>query len=281
MKVLVTGANGQLGYDVVEELRKQNIEYYGATRKDFDLIDFKATENFITSYMPNAIIHCAAYTAVDKAEDEQGLCYLVNALATENIAEVCKKINAKMLYVSTDYVFDGTKNGFYEVDDKPNPINVYGKTKLLGEQAVQRILDKYFIVRISWVFGEHGNNFVKTMLRLGKEHKEINVVADQYGSPTYTVDLAPLLVEMIETEKYGIYNATNEGVCTWSEFAEEIFKIAKLDVKVKRITTAEYSTRAKRPMNSRLNRNKLLANNFKLLAHWKNALKVYLEKKNE
>ena len=147
MKVLVTGANGQLGYDVVKELQKRNIECYGAMRQDFDIVDFEAVEKFIVSYMPDAIIHCAAYTAVDKAEDEQGLCYLVNASATENIAEICKKINAKMLYISTDYVFDGTKDGFYEVYDKPNPINVYGKTKLLGEQAVQRILDKYFIVK--------------------------------------------------------------------------------------------------------------------------------------
>lgn len=172
MKVLVTGANGQLGYDIVKELQKQNIECYGATRQDFDIVDFEATKKFITNYMPDAVIHCAAYTAVDKAEDEQGLCYLVNASATENIAEICRKINAKMLYISTDYVFDGTKDGFYEVDDKPNPINVYGKTKLLGEQAVQRILDKYFIVRISWVVGEHGNNFIKTMLRLGKNVKK-------------------------------------------------------------------------------------------------------------
>ena len=225
--------------------------------------------------MPNAVIHCAAYTAVDKAEDEQGLCYLVNASATENIAEICKKINAKMLYISTDYVFDGTKIGFYEVDDKPNPINVYGKTKLLGEQAVQRILDKYFIVRISWVFGEHGNNFVKTMLRLGKKRKELNVVADQYGSPTYTVDLAPLLVEMIQTEKYGIYHATNEGVCSWAEFAEEIFKIAGMDVKVNYITTAEYPTRAKRPMNSRLSKEKLIEKSYFKLPIYIEALRQY------
>ena len=278
MKVLVTGANGQLGYDVVKELQKQNIECYGATRKDFDLVDFEATEKFITNYMPDVVIHCAAYTAVDKAEDEQGLCYLVNASATENIAEICKKINAKMLYISTDYVFDGTKDGFYEVDDIPNPINIYGKTKLLGEQAVQRILNKYFIVRISWVFGEHGNNFVKTMLKLGKERKEINVVADQYGSPTYTADLAPLLVEMIKTDKYGIYLATNEGVCTWAEFAEEIFKIAKLDVNVNHIKTAEYPTRAKRPINSRLSKNSLKDNEFKVLENWEEALKSYLIK---
>lgn len=278
MKVLVTGANGQLGYDVVKELQKQNIECYGAARKDFDIVDFEATENFIKNYMPDAVIHCAAYTAVDKAEDEQELCYLVNASATENIAEICKKINAKMLYISTDYVFDGTKDGFYKVDDKPNPINVYGKTKLLGEQAVERILDKYFIVRISWVFGEHGNNFVKTMLRLGKERKEINVVADQYGSPTYTADLAPLLVEMIQTDKYGIYHATNEGVCTWAEFAEEIFKIAGMDVKVNHITTAEYPTRAKRPMNSRLSKKSLQINNFTYLKLWNDALRQFLNR---
>ena len=278
MKVLVTGANGQLGYDVVKELQKQNIGCYGATRKDFDLVDFEATEKFIVNYLPDVVIHCGAYTAVDKAEDERGLCYLVNASATENIAEICKKINAKMLYISTDYVFDGTKDGFYEVDDNPNPINVYGKTKLLGEQAVQRILGKYFIVRISWVFGEHGNNFVKTMLKLGKEHKELNVVADQYGSPTYTADLAKLLVDMIKTDKYGIYHATNEGVCTWAEFAEEIFKIAKMDVTVNHITTAEYPTRAKRPINSRLSKNNLKVNDFKFLENWKRALKVYIIK---
>lgn len=278
MKVLVTGANGQLGYDVVKELRKQNIECYGASRQDFDIVDFNATEKFITNYMPDAVIHCAAYTAVDKAEDEQRLCYLVNASATENIAEICKKINAKMLYISTDYVFDGTKNGFYEVDDKSNPINVYGKTKLLGEQEVQRILDKYFIVRISWVFGEHGNNFVKTMLRLGKERKEVNIVADQYGSPTYTTDLSPLLVEMIQTERYGIYHATNEGVCTWAEFAEEIFTIAGMDVKVNHITTAEYPTRAKRPFNSKLSKNSLQKNNFKYLKLWNDALRQFLSR---
>lgn len=276
MKVLVTGANGQLGYDVVKELRKQNIECYGALRKDFDIVDFETTEKFITNYMPDAVIHCAAYTTVDKAEDEQEMCYLVNASATENIAKICKKINAKMLYVSTDYVFDGTKDGFYEVDDTPTPINIYGKTKFLGEQAVQRILNKYFIVRISWVFGGHGNNFVKTMLKLGKERKKINVVADQYGSPTYTSDLASLLIEMIKTDKYGIYHATNEGVCTWAEFAEEIFKIAKMDVNVNYIKANQYPTRAKRPMNSRLSKKQLIISNFRILENWKNALEKYI-----
>lgn len=276
MKVLVTGANGQLGYDVVKELQKQNIECCGATRKNFDIVNFEATEKFITNYMPDVVIHCAAYTAVDKAEDEQELCYLVNASATENIAQICKKIDAKMVYISTDYVFDGTKDGFYEVDDKPNPVNVYGRTKLLGEQAVQKILNKYFIVRISWVFGEHGNNFVKTMLRLGKERKELNVVADQYGSPTYTADLAPLLVEMIKINKYGIYHATNEGVCSWKEFAEEIFKLAKMNVKVNRITTYEYPTKAKRPLNSRLSKEKLDKYFYKL-PFWEIALEKFIK----
>ena len=276
MKVLVTGANGQLGYDVVKELQKQNIECYGATRKDFDIIDFKATENFITNYMPDTIIHCAAYTAVDKAGDEPELCYKVNAEATENIAKICKNIDAKMLYISTDYVFDGRKDGFYEVNDKTNPINVYGKSKLLGEKVVQKIVKKYFIVRISWVFGEYGNNFVKTMLRLGKEHKEINVVSDQYGSPTYTADLAPLLFEMIKTDRYGIYHATNEGVCSWAEFAEEIFKIAGMNVKVNHITTTEYFTKAKRPLNSRLSKEKTWKY-FSKLRIWNYGINMYLK----
>lgn len=281
MKVLVTGANGQLGYDVVKELQNQNIECYGVTRKDFDIIDFKATENFITNYMPDAIIHCAAYTAVDKAEDEPELCYKINAEATENIAKICKNISAKLLYISTDYVFDGRKNRFYEVDDKTNPINVYGKSKLLGEKAVQKILKKYFIVRISWVFGEHGNNFVKTMLRLGKEHKEINVVSDQYGSPTYTADLAPLLVEMVKTDRYGIYHATNEGVCSWAEFAEEIFKIANMDVKVNHITTADYPTKAKRPFMSVLRKKCLKKNSFTNLRDWQIGLINFINRLGE
>lgn len=279
MKVLVTGANGQLGYDVVKELQKQNIESFGATRKDFDIVDFEATRNFIINYSPDAVIHCAAYTAVDKAEDEKEQCYLVNFEATENIARICKKINAKLLYISTDYVFNGIKDGFYEVDDETNPINVYGKSKLLGEEAVQKILKKYFIVRISWVFGKHGNNFVKTMMRLGKELKEINVVSDQYGSPTYTADLSSLLVEMIKTEKYGIYHATNEGVCSWAEFAEEIFKIAKMDVKVNHIATAEYRTRAKRPLNSKLSK-KRIKENFYELPNWKSSLQTFIKNLN-
>lgn len=278
MKVLVTGANGQLGYDVIEVLKLRNIECCGTTRNDFDLCDFTSAEKFITAFHPDVIIHCAAYTAVDKAEEEKELCRAVNAVGTENIAKICKKINAKMLYISTDYVFDGTKKGFYEVDDMPNPINVYGQTKLEGEQAVQKILDRYFIVRVSWVFGEHGNNFVKTMLRLGKERKEINVVSDQVGSPTYTVDLALLLVDMIQTDKYGIYHATNDGECSWAEFAEEIFKVAGMNVNVKHITSDEYFTKANRPQNSRMSKDCITNNGFKKLPKWEESLRYFLIK---
>lgn len=277
MKVLVTGVGGQLGYDVIKELKKRNIDCIGADRAEFDITDFGAAHKFITNYMPDAVIHCSAYTAVDKAEDEPELCHLVNAVGTENIAKICKEIDAKMIYISTDYVFDGTKDGFYEVDDTPNPINVYGKTKLEGEIAVQKTLEKYFIVRISWVFGVNGNNFVKTMLRLGKERSELNVVADQIGSPTYTADLAPLLVDMVQTDKYGIYHATNEGECTWAEFAEEIFKVAGIDVKVNRITTAEYPTKAKRPVNSRMSKGKLVECEIGKLRSWKVAVRSYIE----
>lgn len=276
MKVLVTGVGGQLGYDVIKELEKRNIDCIGADRAEFDITDFDVAHKFITNYMPDAIIHCSAYTAVDKAEDELDLCHLVNAVGTENIAKICKEIDAKMTYISTDYVFDGTKEGFYEVDDTPNPINIYGKTKLEGELAVQKILEKYFIVRISWVFGVNGNNFVKTILRLGKEHSEFNVVADQIGSPTYTADIAPLLVDMVQTDKYGIYHATNEGECSWAEFAEEIFEIAGMDVKIKHIITADYPTKAKRPMNSRMSKEKLVDNGFNKLPSWMNALERYI-----
>lgn len=276
MKVLVTGVGGQLGYDVIKELEKRNINCIGADRAEFDITDFEAAHKFITDYMPDTVIHCSAYTAVDKAEEEPELCHLVNAVGTENIAKVCKEINAKMVYISTDYVFDGTKEGFYEVDDVPNPINVYGKTKLEGEIAVQKILVKYFIVRISWVFGVNGNNFVKTMLRLGKERSQLSVVSDQIGSPTYTADLASLLIDMIQTDKYGIYHATNEGECSWAEFAEEIFSVVGVDVKVNHITTAEYPTKAMRPMNSRMSKEKLKNFKFRSLDCWRDSVKKYI-----
>lgn len=276
MKVLVTGAGGQLGYDVVNELKKRNIQCYGATIEDFDLTNEKGTKEFIENYKPDAIIHCAAYTAVDKAEDEKELCYAVNVLGTRYMAEVSSKIGAKVIYISTDYVFDGTKEEPYEVWDKPNPINHYGYTKYLGEEEVKKILEKYFIVRTSWVFGENGNNFVKTMLRLGKERKELKIVNDQIGSPTYTKDLAKLLVDMVQTQKYGIYHATNEGYCSWYEFAVEIFKLARMDIEVIPITSEEYPTKAKRPKNSRLEKRCLEENGFERLEEWKEALSLFL-----
>ena len=230
MKVLVTGADGQLGYDVVKKLKELNIEHIGVDKEDFDLTNENETKEFILDYKPDVIVHCAAYTDVDQAEVERELCYKVNVEGTKYAAEAAKELGAKMLYISTDYVFDGQGEEPFKVTDQPNPINYYGETKYQGEQEVQKLLDKYFIVRTSWVFGAHGDNFVKTMLELGKERDEISVVADQYGSPTYTGDLAKLIVEMIKTDKYGAYHATNEGFCSWYEFAKKIFKAADMDL---------------------------------------------------
>ena len=277
MKVLVTGVGGQLGYDVMKELKKRGIDCCGADRAEFDITDFQATKDFITAYMPDAVIHCSAYTAVDKAEDEIELCRAVNAKGTENIAKVCKDIDAKMIYISTDYVFPGTGEHFYEPEDCTAPCNVYGETKLEGELAVKRLLEKYFIVRISWVFGINGNNFIKTMLKLGTSCKELSVVDDQVGSPTYTADLAIMLVNMVLTEKYGIYHATNEGICSWADFAEKIFAVAGLAVKVNHITSEEYPTKATRPKNSRMSKNKLVENGFNRLPSWEDAVERYVK----
>lgn len=281
MKVLVTGANGQLGYDVIKRLEQNNIECLGTDRDTLDISNEDVANKVIRDYNPDIVIHCAAYTAVDKAEDEKELCHAVNVLGTKYVAEACKEIDAKMVYISTDYVFDGEGDKFFEVTDKPNPINYYGQTKYEGELEVQRLLDKYFIVRISWVFGSNGNNFVKTMLRLGKERDEISVVADQIGSPTYTYDLAKLIVEMIQTDKFGIYHVTNEGYCSWYEFACEIFKQAGMDVKVNPINTEDYPTKDKRPKNSRMSKKKMDKYGFERLQNWKCALKalLYIEHK--
>lgn len=277
MKVLVTGVNGQLGYDVVRELNKRNISCLGADRNDFDITDEKKTKKFILTYIPDVIIHCSAYTAVDKAEDEPVLCRHVNVDGTRNIAEACKQIHAKMVYISTDYVFDGCKEGGYSVDDQTNPQNIYGQTKYDGEQVVRALLTSYFIVRTSWAFGINGNNFVKTILKLAKENKVLNVVGDQYGSPTFTYDLAQLLCDMIETEKYGTYHATNSGICSWAEFAEQIIKDAGLKVPVKHISTEDYRTKAHRPHNSYLSKTKLLESGFKPLRDWHEALGSYIK----
>jgi dTDP-4-dehydrorhamnose reductase len=281
LKILVTGAKGQLGYDAMKVLKARKIECMGVDINDFDITDEEVAFEYIVGYHPNAVIHCSAYTAVDKAEENEKLCRAVNADGTRNIAKACKKIDTKMVYISTDYVFPGTGEDAYEVDDPKGPLNVYGRTKLEGEEAVRELVNKHFIVRISWVFGKNGNNFVKTMLRLGREHNEINVVSDQIGSPTYTADLAPLLCDMVVTEKYGTYHATNEGYCSWAEFAQEIFKQAGYDTKVNFIPTSVYPTQAKRPFNSRLSKKSLDDAGFFRLPDWRDALRRYLKEIGE
>lgn len=274
--ILVTGVNGQLGFDVIKELNKRNIECLGIDIKDLDITDSKATYQYISNLKPECVIHCAAYTAVDRAEDEEELCTKVNVYGTENIAKACQNIDAKMIYISTDYVFDGQGDAQFEIDGNIKPLSVYGKTKYKGELKVKEILDKYFIVRISWVFGVNGNNFIKTMLRLGKEKESLNVVCDQIGSPTYTADLAPLLCDMAVSDKYGVYHATNEGFCSWAEFATEIMKKANLNCKINPIPTSEYPTKAVRPFNSKMSKKSLVENGFKLLPRWELALERYL-----
>ena len=274
MKILVTGAKGQLGSDVMKELR--DVPHIGVDVGDFDITDKSAVFAAFDVIKPASVIHCAAYTAVDKAEDEPELCRQVNEEGTRNIADACRKIGARIVYVSTDYVFSGIGSHFYKPNDAAEPVSIYGKTKLAGEKAVIEASSKYIIVRTSWVFGQGGGNFVNTMLRLGKERDSINVVNDQIGSPTYAADLAWLLVAMSKSEKYGIYHATNEGICSWAEFASEIFLAANMDATVNPIPSSEYPTKAKRPLNSRLCKDALVIAGFERLPHWKNALLRYL-----
>lgn len=290
MRVLVTGINGQLGHDVVKELIKRGHQPIGVDKKEMDLTIPSQIIEYIEKYKLEAIIHCAAYTAVDAAEDNEELCRQVNSYAVREIAKCAKKLDIPMIYISTDYVFDGMKgleninsdeldkSSYleYKEDDETNPQNVYGQTKLEGELYVKELLDKYYIVRISWVFGENGNNFIDTMLRLSKDREELNIIADQMGSPTYTKDLAPLLVDMIESDKYGTYHATNEGYCSWFDFAKEIFTISDIGIKVKPISTSQYPTKAKRPFNSKMSKQKLMDNGFQELRNWKLALKDYI-----
>ena len=275
--ILVTGVNGQLGYDVVKVLNKRKIECLGIDKEELDITDSEAVNKYITKLKPECVIHCAAYTAVDKAEDDIEMCTKVNVNGTENIAKACKEIDSKMIYISTDYVYDGKGDKPFEVNGNIAPQSVYGKTKYEGEVKVKELLKKYFIVRISWVFGINGNNFVKTMIRLGKEKESLNVVCDQIGSPTYTADLAPLLCDMAISEKYGIYNATNEGFCSWAEFAEEIMKQAGLKCKINPIPTSEYPSKAVRPFNSRMSKKALINNGFTLMEDWREALKKYFK----
>lgn len=278
--ILVTGITGQLGYDVAKELERRGENFIGTTRKDFDLSKPEEVKNFIIEKKPSTVIHCAAYTAVDKAEEEAELALTVNGLATRKIAEACREVGAKMLYVSTDYVFGGDGETPYEISDEKAPQNIYGKSKLLGEDSVIALLREYFIVRISWVFGSNGKNFVKTMLNFDKRRKKISVVDDQVGSPTYTADVAPLLVDMIQSDKYGIYHATNEGFCSWAEFAEEIFKQAGREITVEKIPTSDYPTPAKRPFNSRLSKKTLDEAGFNRLPSWQDAVTRFLKEIN-
>lgn len=294
MKVFVTGVGGQLGYDVMNELVKRNYEVIGSDvlAKEnialsygyikLDITDKDTVENVINSVKPDAVIHCAAWTAVDAAEEEQNKAKVVaiNVDGTRNIAEACKKSDCKMIYISTDYVFNGQGEEPWQADCKDYaPLNVYGESKLQGELAVAELLKKYFIVRIAWVFGKNGNNFIKTMLNVGKKYDTLRVVNDQIGTPTYTFDLARLLVDMIETDKYGYYHATNEGgYISWYDFACEIFKQSGYETKVIPVTTEEYGlSKAQRPFNSRLDKSKLISKNFNPLPEWKDALARYLK----
>lgn len=300
MKVLVTGVAGQLGHDVMNELARRGYDgigsdiaenYNGAqdgsavtkmTYIQLDITDDSKVKSTISKLKPDVVVHCAAWTAVDAADDEENRekVYAINVNGTKSIAESCKIVGAKMVYISTDYVFDGQGTEPWQADCKDySPLNVYGKTKLEGELAVSNILDNYFIVRIAWVFGVNGNNFIKTMLKIGKKFDTLKVVNDQIGTPTYTYDLSRLLVDMIETEKYGYYHATNEGgYISWYDFACEIFKQAGYTTKVNPVTTEEYGvSKAKRPFNSRLDKSKLAENGFQPLPSWQDALQRYLK----
>lgn len=276
MKILVTGANGQLGQDVVKEACRRGHEVIATDLAEMDITDPAATEQVIVSSGADCVIHCAAYTAVDRAEDEPALCEKINVSGTENVAKACKKAGAKMIYISTDYVFGGKGEGFYTPEDHPAPKSVYGRTKYMGEQRVKALLDRYFIVRISWVFGMGGKNFVKTMINLAETRDELGVVCDQIGSPTYTKDLAPLLLDMAQSEKYGVYHATNTGVCSWFEFACEIFRLTGQTVKVRALMSEEYPAKAERPKNSRLSKKKLIEARFAPLPEWQEALQDFI-----
>ena len=281
MRVFVTGVKGQLGHDVMNELAKRGHEGIGVDIEEMDITDAESVRKVITEANPDVVIHCAAWTAVDLAEDDdkKEKVHQVNAVGTENIAKVCHDLDCKMIYISTDYVFDGQGTRPWEPDDERHPLNVYGQTKYEGELAVEKWVKKFYIVRIAWVFGVNGKNFIKTMLQLGKTHDKLRVVCDQIGTPTYTLDLARLLVDMIESDKYGYYHATNEGgYISWYEFACEIFRQAGLPVQVDAVTTAEYgASKAARPFNSRLDKSKLAENGFTPLPDWKDALSRYLK----
>jgi dTDP-4-dehydrorhamnose reductase len=280
MKILVTGVKGQLGCDVVREGQKRGFTMIGSDLDDCDLQDETAVKSLVDSVRPDVVIHCAAYTAVDRAESEKERCYDVNVNGTKYIAKAAQSVGAKLIYLSTDYVFDGEGQMPHRVEEEKRPVNYYGYTKSLGEDMAAQENDHCFIVRVSWVFGVNGNNFVKTMVRLGREKEEISVVSDQIGAPTYTADLAVLLLDMAVTEKYGIYHAANSGVCSWYDFAKEIMDVAGFATRVNPIVTKDYPTAAARPKNSRLDQTRLTENGFSPLPSWENALKRYIRQLN-
>ncbi|MGN1419046.1 MAG: dTDP-4-dehydrorhamnose reductase [Acutalibacteraceae bacterium] len=274
--ILVTGANGQLGSDVCKILKEQNSKFLPLDVHQLDITDRKKVDAFFKNNQIDSVIHCAAYTAVDKAEQDEEVCMNVNFTGTLNIAENCNQYDAKLIYISSDYVFPGDGTTPFETNDAKGPLNVYGKSKLLGEQAVIDNCKKFFIVRTSWVFGEKNTNFIHTMLQLSQSHEELNVVCDQVGSPTYSKHLAALLCEMVHTDKYGIYHATNEGFCSWAELAQTVFTLCGKTTKVNYVTTAQYGSKTNRPLNSRLSKKSLDNAGFKRLPDWQDAVKEYL-----
>jgi len=276
MKIMVTGAGGQLGLDMCRRLSAAGLDYYGVDMRDFDITRQDQVMKAVTTYLPDAIIHCAAYTAVDKAETEPEKCAAVNAQGTLHMVRAAQEVDAKLMYISTDYVFSGEGTTPFEVNDPYGPKNVYGVTKAQGEEAVKSLLRKHFILRASWVFGHFGKNFVDTMLQKGRENDTLRVVSDQVGSPTYTVDLVELMMEMIQSHQYGVYHATNEGFCSWADFAEEIMRQAGISCRIERVSSEAYAALAKRPKNSRLSKNSLDKNGFRRLPAWQDALRRYL-----
>lgn len=277
MKILITGAAGQLGYDLQKELAKDSSNIIIALDvSQMDISKNEQVETVFNKERPDIVFHCAAYTNVDKAEDNVDLCNLINITGTKNIALASSSVGAKLFYFSTDYVFDGTKNGIYQINDKANPLSTYGLSKYLGEKEAL-LNPKTFVVRISWAFGINGNNFISKMLELAKTHSELNVVSDEIGSPTYTPDLSKLLVKMMKTEKYGIYHATNEGFVSRSDLAKEIFRLANVKCTVNPLLSKDYISKAKRPLNSKLDKSKLTENGFDLLPTWQDALARYLK----
>jgi len=276
-KVLITGANGQLGKELVELFTETGFEVYGLGRDKMDITNQAQVQEVINTLKPNIVLHSAAHTQVDLAESEPEQAFSINAYGTRNVAVAAEAVGAKLVYVSTDYVFDGTTDEPYTEFSPTSPLGIYGKSKLAGEQFVRDLHSKFFIVRTSWVYGKHGANFVKTMLKLGKERKELSVVADQRGCPTYTLDLANAILELVDTEKYGVYHVSNSGNCSWFEFAKAIFEISEMKVQVNPCTTADFPRPAARPANSVFEHMSIKLNNFTSVRHWKEALSSFLK----